>query len=71
MSMRRCQHGLQMRTQYAVLPADHPQANSSQLERAVAAIEGDNQLEAASTVLRSMMADEDAAFYAVRFSASG
>ncbi len=66
MFLRLSRHGLQMRTQYAVLPADHPQATASLLERAIAAIEGETQPEAASAVLRSMMADEDAMFNTVR-----
>ena len=58
-----------MRTQYAVLPAEHPQATAGQLERAIAAIEGGTQPEAASAVLRSMMADEDEKLYLVRVAA--
>ena len=56
-----------MRTGYAILPADHPQATANQLERAIAAIEGDSSSETAATVLRGMMEDADAAFSAVSF----
>ena len=65
--MRTGGHGLQVRTQYAVLPADHPQATANHLERAITAVEGEGSPEMAATVLRSMMEDEDAAFYSVRF----
>ena len=57
---------MQIRTERAVLPADHPKRTSVLLDRAIAAVEGAESVEVAQTVLREMMEDEDRAFYEVR-----
>ncbi len=46
---------LQVRTEYGVLPVDHPKRTEAQLESAVAMLEGGNISSCADSVLKPMM----------------
>ncbi len=46
---------LQVRTEYGVLPVDHPKRTEAQLDSAVAMLEGGNISSCADSVLKPMM----------------
>ncbi|KAL3153047.1 hypothetical protein ABBQ38_012071 [Trebouxia sp. C0009 RCD-2024] len=53
----------QVRTEYGVLPADHPKRTEAQLDLAVAMLEAGNTTSCADSVLKPMMEQNDQAFY--------
>ena len=46
---------MQVRTEYGVLPMDHPKRTEAQLDSAIAMLEGGNPTSCAESVLKPMM----------------